>query len=70
MHVVAFDDVVADVEKAAFEVVSAEAAANAAACCVDEIEDAVADVAPDVEAPESVASTGLSQELLCLQGCE
>lgn len=41
------------------------AAAEAADCCVEaQILDA------DVEGPESVASTGLSHELLLLQGCE
>lgn len=43
----------------------AAAAAEAADCCVEaQILDA------DVEGPESVASTGLSHELLLLQGCE
>lgn len=43
----------------------ADAAAEAADCCVEaQILDA------DVEGPESVASTGLSHELLLLQGCE
>ena len=80
VHDVAF--VVADVKEAAFvaiEVVvrpAAEAAANAAACCADDIAAAAAaatpaaEVAADVDGPESVASTGLSQELLRLQGCE
>lgn len=44
---------------------AAAAAAEAADCCVEaQILDA------DVEGPESVASTGLSHELLLLQGCE
>lgn len=44
---------------------AADAAAEAADCCVEaQILDA------DVEGPESVASTGLSHELLLLQGCE
>lgn len=58
--------VVADVEEAAFVVVVIVDGA-AAACCDDEVE---ADVAADVEGPVSVASTGLSQELFLLQGCE
>lgn len=60
--------VVADVEEAAFVVTIADGvAADAAACCDDEVK---ADVAADVDGPESVASTGLSHELLLLQGCE